>query len=363
MSLKFSEISKIRSINQQLSGTSFKTGKEIVEWFGAVQGQEYVQSKWGLGLRLPHLKDDDIEKEFTEGKILRTHILRPTWHFVSADDIRWLLMLSSPRVNISNSFMYRKLELDSKIFKRCNDIIIKALQGKKQLTRNELNTEFKKNKIIAEGHRLSYIMMRSELDGIICSGARRDKQFTYALIDERIPPVKAKTKKDALAELTKRYFSSRGPATVKDFSTWSGLTLTDCRKGIEMVNNLICERIGDEDFFLHSNSDIFLKTKPDEKFYLLPLYDEFIIGYKERGAAFLLKKNIMPEHGLRFYNMILFHGQVIGTWTRTLDSKHIDLRYELFKPLPKKQSGFFKEAVRRFEEFTQLSVNLIYAGD
>src|SRR5687767_917155 len=189
----------------------------MVQWLCAIQAQEFAQTKWALGLRVPRTKDDDIEKEFAEGKIIRTHLLRPTWHFVAAPDIRWLLALTAPRVHAVNAFMYRQLELDGLIFKRCNHILIKTLQGDKQFTRDAINEVFQKNKIIARGHRLSYIMMQAELSGIICSGARQGNQFTYALLDERVERTNSLNKEEGLAELTKRYFLSRGPATLKDF--------------------------------------------------------------------------------------------------------------------------------------------------
>ena len=356
MSLKPSEIGKLRLINQQLTGTSFTTGKEMVAWMGAVQGQEYAQSKWGLGLRLPHLKDDDIEQEFAEGNILRTHLLRPTWHLVTADDIRWLLGLTAPRVNVANAYMYRKLELDTPVFNRCNDIIVKTLQGHQQLTRSELNAALKEHKIMVEGLRLGYIMMRAELDGIICSGARRGKQFTYALMDERVPSSKTKNKEEALAELTKRYFASRGPATLKDFSTWSGLPLTDCKKGIEMVKiHLTRERVDDEDFFF--SSDISFNTQPFQNFHLLPVYDEFIMGYKDRSAMIQLRNNMAPQPAFRFDNMIIFEGQIVGTWKRKVNKNSIDVVYDLFTPLNKKHLRLFISAMYRFYEFTGLPVS------
>src|SRR5690606_4347556 len=142
------------------------------------------QTKWGRGLRLPHLTDNDIENELNDGKILRTHLLRPTWHLVSAKDIYWLLKLTAPRVHTANAYMYRQLELDYKVFNRCNDILIETLQDGNQLTRDAINERFKMHKIIAKGHRLSYIMMNAELEGIVCSGARQGNQFTYALLDE-----------------------------------------------------------------------------------------------------------------------------------------------------------------------------------
>ena len=132
--MTFREIAKYRLLNQQLAHTKIKSAVEMVEWFGAVQGQEYAQAKWGLGLRLPHLFDNDIENELNDGKILRTHLLRPTWHFVSATDICWLLKLTAPRVHAVNAYMYRQSELDNKVLNRCSDILVKILEGGKQLT-------------------------------------------------------------------------------------------------------------------------------------------------------------------------------------------------------------------------------------
>jgi len=213
--LTASEIAKCRLLNQQLAETKFTNAPEIVAWLGAVQAQEYYQAKWALGLRLPHLTDTDLEQDFTEGNLIRTHLLRPTWHFVTPKDIRWLLALTAPRVNAVNAYMYRKLELEQLGFNRCYDIIAKALQGGFQLTRTELNTLLNQSNIVTNSLRLSCIMMRAELDGIVCSGARKGNQFTYVLLDERVPPTNFITQDEALAELTKRYFTSRGPATLK----------------------------------------------------------------------------------------------------------------------------------------------------
>lgn len=253
--MTFAEIARYRLINQQLADTRIKSAVEMVEWFGAVQGQEYGPTKWGLGLRLPHLTDCDIEKELAEGRILRTHLLRPTWHFVSAADIHWLLKLTAPRVYKVNAFMYRRLELGEKVLNRCNEIIVETLQGGKQLTREAINEELKKNDILAKGHRLSYIMMNAELEGVICSGPRQGNQFTYALLDERVKCGKSLEKDEALAELSKRYFSSRGPATVKDFATWSGLTITDCKKGMEMNKALLQKEIIEQQEYIFHPDD------------------------------------------------------------------------------------------------------------
>ncbi len=256
------EIAEIRLFNQQLADPTITSAVEMVEWFAAMQGQEYAQTKWGLGLRLPHLSDKDIEKELNEGRILRTHLLRPTWHFVSANDIHWLLRLTAPRVHAANAYMYRMLEMDNTFFNRCSNILVKTLEVGKHLNRNDINTELKKNKLITEGFRLAYILMYAELEGIICSGAKQGNQQTYALLDERVKHKRIFDKEEALAELANRYFRSRSPATVADMATWSGLTINDCRKGIEAIQGqLQKEVIGQKEYFLYPENGLNRKQR------------------------------------------------------------------------------------------------------
>lgn len=347
------EIARCRLANQQLAGTSFSQPTDLLAWFGAIQGQEYAPAKWALGLRLPHLKDEDIERELTTGTIVRTHLLRPTWHFVAAADIRWMLQLTAPRVHAVNAYMYRQCELDSRLLNRCQDIMIKRLEGGKQLTRKVLNEAFRENGIIAEGHRLSYIMGYAELEGLICSGARQGNQFTYALLEERVPPSPAKSPDEALVELTKRYFLSRGPATIKDYSTWSGLTVSDCKRGLSMLGNAMTTvKVDGKEY--HGDPDALSNPKPHPEIVLLPIYDEFIMGYKDREAILLFRNSFESKPFLPFDNTIVQDGQIIGSWKRTFQKNSIDFKYQFLESPDQEQSDLFEKAVRRFETFTGL---------
>lgn len=349
------EIARLRLNNLGIESNSFKIPVEIVTHLGAVQAQEYAQSKWSLGLRSQQLKDSDVEKSFTKGEILRTHLLRPTWHFVTAKDIRWLLMLTAPRVNAISAYMYRQVELDNKVFSKTNKVLVKCLRDGKHLTRKTINEEFRKNKIIAQGHRLSYIMMKAELEGIICSGPRDGNQFTYALLEERVPTVKRKNKTEALVELAKRYFKSRGPATLYDFSTWSGLTLADCRKGLENGKDQFATvHVGKHDYYYAESSSGDLKS---DRIHLLPVYDEFIMGYKNRDSILVYSNSLKQKSTFSFDSTIVLDGQIIGTWKRIIGKNEIDIKYDFFKPLSKKQKSSFAESVGRFELFTGLKVN------
>src|SRR4030095_16722284 len=211
------ELIRYRLLNQQIAETKFKSSQQIVEWMVAMQAQEYAMAKWAIGLRLPGSTDNDIEKTFANGDILRTHVMRPSWHFVAPSDIRSLRVLTAPRVHAASAFTYRKLGLDKRLIKRSNDAISKALAGGKQLTREQLKIALEQKKINADGILLAYLIMNAELDGLICSGPRNGKKFTYALLEERVAPVRALDPRDALASFAQRYFESRGPRRVRDF--------------------------------------------------------------------------------------------------------------------------------------------------
>jgi hypothetical protein len=230
------DIIQHRLHNQYLTQPAGKDPAAIVAWMGAIQAQDYGAAKWALGQRVAGVADDDIEAAFTKGTILRTHVMRPTWHFVAPADIRWLLQLTAQRVIALSKGQYRTNELDDKVFATSNKVLAKALDGK-QLTRPALVAALEKANIKTDELRFTLLLMRAELDGIICSGGREGKQFTYALLDDRAPKAKTLAHDEALAMLTSRYFTSHGPATLPDFAWWSGLTMATVKEGIELVKN------------------------------------------------------------------------------------------------------------------------------
>ena len=213
--MTLSEIANYRLANHQLTGTKFTTPGELVSYMGAIQAQDYAMAKWAIGIRIS-TTENKIEEALNNGDILRTHVLRPTWHFVAANDIHWMLKLTGPHIKAQSASMCRKLELDNKLLNRCNSIIEKALTGNKYLTREEIIFELNKKGIATNELRSVLIMMNAELDGIVCNGYRRDKQFTYALLDKK--RAKSYTKEEALVALAKRYFISHGPAILQDFA-------------------------------------------------------------------------------------------------------------------------------------------------
>jgi hypothetical protein len=358
------EITACRLINQQIAETKFRKPQEIVSWLVAMQSQEYAMAKWAIGLRLPGFSEAGIEKAFNEGAILRTHLMRPTWHFVTPADIRWMLALTAPRVNALNAYMYRKMELNDTIFKRSNNILIKALQGGKHLTRIALNQALERAKIKADGIRLGLLMMRAELDGIICSGPRQGKQFTYALLGERVPKAGAFSREEALAAFVLRYFTSRGPATLQDFVYWSGLTMKDAKEGLAAYKSKLAnEKIEGQEYFfaaapkatrnLQRVADL-RKNKLQTSF-LMPDYDEYGMSYKNRSALINADTMSMVNRGESGFNhMIVIDGLIEGAWKRIVKNNTVEIETSFFNPLNKTKQQAVKQAVKQYCSFFDL---------
>jgi hypothetical protein len=355
-----SDIAQLRLRNQGLSKKIFQNATDMVGWLGAVQAQDYAGAKWALGQRLKSATDAAIEKDFNEGKLLRIHVLRPTWHFLAPEDIRWILMLSAPRVQVGNAFMYRQLELDRAIIRKSYSVLEKTLQGNKYLTRKELGTVLGKAGIITEGLRLAYIMMSAELDGVICSGPRKGKQFTYALLEERVPQVRERNREEALTELVRRYFATRGPATLQDFTWWSGLTMADAKSGLEMVKSQFVSKTIDGQIYWFADFKPPPKAK-SPKAHLLPNYDEYFIGFKDRSAiGEVIQLSKLDANDPAFIaNVLIIDGQLVGGWKRTLNRDSVLVKLNLLANLTKVESRAVTDAAQRYSKFLGLPVQLI----
>jgi hypothetical protein len=333
--MKLSDISNIRLINQQISVLKFKSVREIANWMGAIQAQDFSMSKWAVGIRLINPTDKLIETAFDRGEILRVHLLRPTLHLVSADNIRWLLNLTASGIKARLKSRQKELDLTESLLKKCNRIIRDSLKGENHLTREELVAILAKAKVPLENQRAYHILVMSELDGISCSGRIKGGKQTYALLDERVPKTKDLTKEESLRKIAGIFFSSRGPATIQDFIWWSGLSVADSKNALEIAKpDLVSEKSNSEIYWFSNH----YPYSNDEKIstYLLPAFDEFLISYKNRTASVPLKyrKKTVSDNGI-FWPIIVVDGQVRGLWNRTIKKDKVIIEAKLFAPVNK----------------------------
>jgi hypothetical protein len=342
--------------NQSLAASRLRTADEVVAWLGAAQAQDYAGAKWALGLRAKRLTDAAVEQAFDEGTILRTHILRPTWHFVAPADIRWMLALSAPRVHAVNAYYYRTLELDARVFARSRAALERALAGGRQLTRLEVAKVLQRAGVHADGPRLAYVVMHAELEGVICSGARRGRQFTYALLEERAPRAKVLRRDDALAELTKRYFASRGPATLRDYVWWSGLTAREARAGIEM-SSLAQTVIDSRSYWFTPVRSQAPSASPSA--HLLPNYDEYLIAYKDREPVVGRLQAGEARRPDVFAHSLLLDGSLAGSWRRTASRDAVAVEVTPYARLTAPGTRALAAAAGRLGTFMNVPVKLL----
>ena len=351
----WSSTGRRRLYHQRITHPAFKDTADVVAWLGAMQGQDYIGTKWAFGLRLPGSTDAAIEQAITEGVVMRTWALRGTLHFVAPADIHWLLGLVAPRQITGNAGRYKELELDEPTLIRSTALIVEALQDGQHLTRPELFTILQANGISTAGQRGVYMLQRAGLERRTYQGEMRGKDTTFHILNEG----KTLPKDEALGKLAQRYFISRGPATLADFVNWSGLPITEARAGFESVKaQLIEEVINGQTYWLSPEK----AEHPERSLYLLPGFDEYVLGYKDRTAVMDAQflDAICPGGNGIFKPTIVSDGEVIGTWKRTLKKKTVEIVLEPFRALRPDEVDGIAEAAEQFGRFVGLKAVIQY---
>jgi hypothetical protein len=337
--------------NQRIEGRPVAGGPAaLVARLGAVQSQEFDAAKWALGLRMgPRATDAAIERAFDEGRILRTHVLRPTWHFVARDDIRWMLELTAPRVRRSIATYHRRLGLDRPLLTRALRIIERALGDAGPLTRQELRGSLAQARIMLDSMQLAFVTIEAELDAVVCSGPRRGRHFTYALLTSRAPNAPPLPREEALGALVRRYFSSHGPATIRDFVWWSGLSTADTKRGLEIVRARQTAVDGHLYWTVGPDEPTATVPRGTPSVHLLPIYDEYLVAYRDRAAV---PHSWQPSGStVTFHHALIVDGQVAGTWRVTKSKAAEALAITPARRLNTREHRAAREATARYERF------------
>ena len=333
-------------------GQRFSGPGDVFGWLGAIQGQEYGVSRWSIGQRTKRASVADVDEAFARGEFLRTHALRPTWHLVAAEDIRWIQELTGPRVLASTASAYRAWGVTPEMVRKASKVILRELAGGEHLTRRELGERVQGPRIDPTPQQMAWIMMTLELEAVVCSGAMRGKQQTYALVEERVPRVKRLDPDDALAELTRRYFVARGPATIGDFAWWSSLKRADIRRGLEMLGDEVRSKTVEDRTYWFADRPGRLRSGVID---LVQAYEEVVISYTESRDALLGKYGRNPTATRRppYINTILLDGQVLGHWKPLVRSELV-IESFFYRKLTKDERTAYTKAVEDYSSFMQL---------
>ena len=340
----------IRLTNHQLARPMFSLPHQVVAWMGAMQAQDFNMAKWAVGVRIPGCTEKMVEEAFNKGDIIRTHVMRPTWHFVVPEDIRWMLQLTAPRIISSMKSRDAELGVTGEFISKGLQIIEKALRDNNHLTRNDLVEKLQNNGIVVNSSQMYHLMFHAELTGLVCSGALQGKEQTYSLLEERVPEAKPLIRDEALANLAKTYFTGHAPATLQDFVWWSGLSVADARHGLETVKpDFVSEKYDEQVYWTPAGAENMVAE--NETVHLLPAFDEYIVAYRNRSAV-LPEANYhraVSSNGV-FRPVIMRNGRVIGLWKKSV-SKNKTISTDFFVPVEKITQKLTNEAEICFKNF------------
>lgn len=339
---------------QAISGSTLTTAAQVVARLGAVQAQDYLGALWAVGLRMVDGDERAVERALAEGAIVRTWPTRGTLHFVAAADARWMVELLGPRMVSRAAGRHRSLGLDDATFARARRTLVRALEGGKALTRPAAYEVLERDKISVGQQRGLHILWRLAHDCLLCFGPRQGKQQTFVLFDEWVPAAKRMPREEALAALAGRYFTGHGPATIADFAWWTGLALAEARRAVELARPVL------EEDRVDGRAILFARAAPPPRpsravAYLLPAFDELLVGFTDRSAA------VDPRHARRvnagggmLKPTVVVDGRVVGTWTRELARRGVAFSAIWFADIGPRKIQSVARAFARYAAFLGL---------
>lgn len=348
-------IASKRLQSQRIVDQKFTTPEEVVRWMGAMQAQDYGQAVWAVGLRTKEPSLAAVEKAITSRKILLTWPMRGTIHFVPAEDAKWMVQALAARRVATDGYRQRQLGIDATMLKKVERLFISALKGGKCLTRPEIMQLLEDANISTQNQRGYHLIVYFAITGLICQGPLEGKKQTFTLLDEWVPHARQLTREQGLGEIAKRYFTSHGPATIPDFANWANLSLTDAKFGLEAAKaSLAAKEFEGKQFWM--SKEVAAHAKPATGLHLLPGFDEYMLGYKDRSAVLEAQhaSKIVPGGNGVFKPTIVVDGQIVGIWRRVFKKSAVDMTFEAFSiPLP---DTALAEAAKQYAEFIGLSL-------
>lgn len=335
------DIPKLRLASQRLSDGKFGSAEDVVRWMGAMQAQDYGQALWAIASRMKHGTITDVERAIEEGKIIRTWPMRGTIHFIPAEDADWMLKLTATRILTADARRQHQLELTPEIINKSGALLKKKLEGGKRLYRPGVMELLESNGISTGQGRGYHILFALAMSGLICMGPLDGKQQTFVLLHEWAPNQRKLSTDEALGTFATRYIQSHGPATVRDFATWTKLNLTESRKAFSLANNAHSQTVNGIEYWMTNGV-----RAESARAYFLAAFDEYFIGYKDRDAVIdpAHKAKVVPGGNGVFKPTLIVDGQIAGTWQKTIKKDHAAIKVVPFWPLDIAQEELEKAA-------------------
>ena len=349
-------IGTLRLQAQRVIGKKLNTPQEVVRWMGAIQAQDYGQALWAIGARLDGATIKDVEKAIADGAILRTWPMRGTIHFVPAEDAKWMIQLTASRMLAADRLRQKQLGITEHIIEHARGLFYKALKGGRRLTRPSMMQLLESQNIQTGEQRGYHILFALAQSGMICLGPLEGKQQTFVLLDEWAPKPRQLSREESLVILAKRYFTSHGPATIADFANWTKLTIADAKRGLEPNKHILAsETINGVEYWRSPSTD---SSNSNDQVILLPSFEEFLLGYKDRTSVLdpIHIQQVVPGKNGIFHPIMVLDGRVIGGWRRIIKPKTVDISLLPFAPLKAKTKQQALHAAETYSQFLGLPI-------
>ncbi len=357
-------VHRCRLATQRLSSAGLATGADVVRLLGCVQSQDAPLAAWSLGMRMaPGTTYAEVLAEQSAGGWLRTHVLRPTWHLLAAEDLRWVQGVTGPRVESGNAGVNRRLGLTDEVVTRSLVVLESLLAGPTPRTRREVRVAFEAAGLPTEVQPLAHLLIIAELRAIICSGPPRGVEHTYVLADEAVPPGTndALAGEDARRELTRRFIAGHGPASERDLSRWSTLTLTQIRSALADLGGKL-ERVEVAGHELWFDPAVPARTSREHAAYLLPTFDEVCLTYQHTGfprrSPDATRQRLLSESG---GGIVVVRGDDVGIWKRVVTPASVRVTVRADAPLGTDDREAVAEAAQAFADFVERPLELVFA--
>ncbi len=362
--LTIDEVLALRMKNLLLASVETRTPSDVVSWMGALQAQDLASGEWSFGVRCGGTTQADIHQATVDRQILRTWPMRGTVHFVPPADAKWMLDVTGARALTGAAGRRERLGLTEGIVTKATEVLREALRGGRCLTRADCVARLIDAGVHTAPEHGYHLLWYASQIGVTCIGPQQGKEQTFVLLDEWVPQPNVLDRDEALTTLAIRYFQSHGPATEKDFVGWTGLLVSDARSGIMLAGEILSAVntvsgpmvVGTQSLDASPSTEI-----QDDELLLLPGFDEYLLGYKDRTAMIRTEHSdqVVPGGNGVFKPTLVAKGRVIGTWKRTVKKQRVDMQANPFSPFTRRQHLAFATAANRYAQYLQLEPHIV----
>ena len=360
---------RLRMASLLLARRESRAPADVVVWLGAMQAQDLASGEWSFGVRCPGLTQADVHQATVDRSILRTWPLRGTVHFVPPRDARWMLEVAGARALAGAQKRREHLGLTEEIVNRAAEVLTDALSGGGCLTRTECVALLVEAGVHTASEHGYHLLWYASQIGVTCIGPQRGKEQTFVLLDEWVPDPHRLSRDDALAELAIRYFRGHGPATRQDFAGWTGLIAADVKRGIELAGDTLATidiegaKMLISATLLDTASEVLADATEDDLL-LLPGFDEYLLGFKDRSAMISAERmrQVIPGGNGMFMSTMVVGGRVIGLWKRKIKARSVEISAFPFEPLTGRHREALDRSAQEYGTYLQLEASVTVTG-